>query len=131
MPTLRPGQNLVPRWRTRILPASTASPPYFLTPRRRPSESRPLREEPPDFLCAMVQISETIRLGLGSLRFCGRFLGWRLVSGGFLGGGDLHRRRLGGGFLSRRSGLGFRLGRFGQGFRRGFGLGRGGLLGGR
>ena len=26
----------------------------LLTPRRRPSESRPFRDEPPAFLCAMV-----------------------------------------------------------------------------
>src|SRR5208282_341590 len=36
MPTLRPAWNFVPRCRTRILPASTRSPPNFLTPRRRP-----------------------------------------------------------------------------------------------
>src|SRR6056297_3786398 len=36
-----------------MLPGITASPPYFLTPRRRPAESRPLREEPPAFLCAI------------------------------------------------------------------------------
>src|SRR3546814_9831721 len=27
------------------------SPPNFFTPRRRPAESRPLRDEPPAFLC--------------------------------------------------------------------------------
>src|SRR3954452_4699122 len=37
-----------------MLPASTRSSPNFLTPRRRPAESRPLREEPPAFLCAMT-----------------------------------------------------------------------------
>src|SRR5687767_4330533 len=37
-----------------MFPASTCSPPYFLTPRRRPAVSRPLREEPPAFLCAIV-----------------------------------------------------------------------------
>src|ERR1700734_3037322 len=37
-----------------IFPATTASPPDFFTPRRRPSVSRPLRDEPPAFLCAMV-----------------------------------------------------------------------------
>src|SRR6188768_4243628 len=36
-----------------MLPAITASPPNFLTPRRRPAVSRPLREEPPAFLCAI------------------------------------------------------------------------------
>src|SRR5665213_2902009 len=29
------------------------SPPNFFTPRRWPAESRPLREEPPAFLCAI------------------------------------------------------------------------------
>src|SRR5690606_26933513 len=37
-----------------MLPAVTASPPNFLTPRRRPAVSRPLRDEPPAFLCAMA-----------------------------------------------------------------------------
>src|SRR4051812_20632969 len=36
-----------------MLPGITASPPNFLTPRRRPAVSRPLREEPPAFLCAI------------------------------------------------------------------------------
>src|SRR3954469_1107147 len=36
-----------------MLPAMTASEPNFLTPRRWPAESRPLRDEPPAFLCAM------------------------------------------------------------------------------
>src|SRR5688572_20343602 len=55
MPTLAPGWNLVPRWRTRMLPARTSSAPNFLTPRRRPAVSRPLRDEPPAFLCAIAQ----------------------------------------------------------------------------
>src|SRR6516164_525819 len=36
-----------------MLPATTISPPNFLTPSRRPRLSRPLREEPPAFLCAI------------------------------------------------------------------------------
>src|SRR5574340_361453 len=44
----------VPRWRTMMPPARIASPPYTLTPRRFDSESRPLRELPPAFLCAML-----------------------------------------------------------------------------
>src|SRR6516164_126334 len=36
-----------------ILPGTTISPPNFFTPRRRPRLSRPLREEPPAFLCAI------------------------------------------------------------------------------
>src|SRR6202007_2055594 len=53
IPTCEPGWNLVPRWRTMILPGMTISPPNFLTPRRLPRLSRPLREEPPAFLCAI------------------------------------------------------------------------------
>src|SRR6185437_11189358 len=52
-PTLLPGFHLVPRWRRMMLPATTSWPPDFLMPRRRPSVSRPLRDEPPAFLCAM------------------------------------------------------------------------------
>src|SRR5262249_9762795 len=36
-----------------MLPARTACPPNFFTPRRLLSLSRPLRDEPPAFLCAM------------------------------------------------------------------------------
>src|SRR5687768_2922434 len=36
-----------------MLPAGTSSPPKVLTPRRFACESRPLRELPPAFLCAM------------------------------------------------------------------------------
>src|SRR5687767_3943328 len=121
MPTLAPGWNLVPRWRTRMLPASTYSPPNFFTPRRRPALSRPLREEPPAFLCAMAHLLLLLdrllcrsllgrRLGLGAAR------GLRLCGG--LGGGFLGRRlpgRLLGGlcrFLLRfGGGGGLRLGR--------------------
>src|SRR3984893_10503488 len=53
MPTSSPGRNLVPRWRTIIWPGTTISPPNFLTPSRRPRLSRPLRDEPPAFLCAI------------------------------------------------------------------------------
>src|SRR5713226_3096852 len=53
MPTRSPGWNLVPRWRTMMLPGTTISPPNFLTPSRRPALSRPLRDEPPAFLCAI------------------------------------------------------------------------------
>src|SRR6516164_1933395 len=53
MPTCVPGWNLVPRWRTMILPGITISPPNFLTPSRLPRLSRPLRDEPPAFLCAI------------------------------------------------------------------------------
>src|SRR5271169_4491858 len=36
-----------------MLPGTTISPPNFLTPSRRPRLSRPFREEPPAFLCAI------------------------------------------------------------------------------
>src|SRR5260370_39984191 len=36
-----------------MLPASTLSPPNFLTPNRFECESRPLRVLPPAFLCAI------------------------------------------------------------------------------
>src|SRR3990167_2948533 len=58
MPTLAPGYTLVPRWRMMMLPPTTSWPPNFFTPRRRPAESRPLREEPPAFLCAISDYSE-------------------------------------------------------------------------
>src|SRR5690606_1135991 len=51
---LAPGCHFVPRCRKMILPARTDSPPNFFTPRRLDSESRPLRDEPPAFLCAMI-----------------------------------------------------------------------------
>src|SRR5262245_54903269 len=53
MPTLGPGCHLVPRWRARMLPANTCWPPYLFIPSRRPAVSRPLRDEPPAFLCAI------------------------------------------------------------------------------
>src|SRR5271168_3460764 len=56
MPTCVPGWNLVPRCRTMMLPGTTISPPNFLTPSRRPALSRPLREEPPAFLCAILNL---------------------------------------------------------------------------
>src|SRR5437764_10367227 len=37
-----------------MLPARTLSLPNFFTPRRLLSLSRPLRDEPPAFLCAML-----------------------------------------------------------------------------
>src|SRR5882757_1327329 len=40
-----------------MLPASTFSPPNFLTPRRFECESRPLRVLPPAFLCAIERCS--------------------------------------------------------------------------
>src|SRR5437764_7723692 len=40
-----------------MLPARTDCPPNFFTPRRLLSLSRPLRDEPPAFLCAMTKYS--------------------------------------------------------------------------
>src|SRR5712672_3314487 len=39
-----------------MLPGTTISPPNFLTPSRRPALSRPLRDEPPAFLCAILNL---------------------------------------------------------------------------
>src|SRR6185369_1685730 len=77
MPTFTPGYTRVPRWRMMMLPPMTCWPPNFFTPRRFDSESRPLRDEPPAFLCAISNYSEILFSGRG-----GR--GFRL--GGLLGG---------------------------------------------
>src|SRR6478672_9280163 len=53
MPTPSPGRKRVLRWRTMISPPVTAWPAKTFTPRRLALESRPLREEPRPFLCAM------------------------------------------------------------------------------
>src|SRR5437773_5033323 len=52
-PTFLPGFHLVPRCRARMLPPSTASPPNFFRPNRCDCESRPLRDDPTPFLCAI------------------------------------------------------------------------------
>src|SRR3990170_1091471 len=54
MPTLAPGRTLVPRWRMRTLPAVTRSPANAFTPSRLLLLSRPLRDEPMPFLCAIA-----------------------------------------------------------------------------
>src|SRR4029453_2252535 len=88
VPTLGPACHLVPRWRAMMLPASTISPPADFKPSRRPAESRPFREDPPAFLCAIVVLEFSYSVhrfregiislllalcsGLGWL-FCGRF----------------------------------------------------------
>src|ERR1044072_5156655 len=53
VPTFLPATNLVPRWRTRMLPAVTNSPPKRFTPSLLLTLSRPLRTLPPPFLCAI------------------------------------------------------------------------------
>src|ERR1700687_857645 len=69
--TPRPGCTLVPTWRTRMLPGMTFCPPKTLMPRCCPGESRPLREEPCPFLCAMVVLDLSggdagdLQLGVG------------------------------------------------------------------
>src|SRR5689334_6735616 len=45
----------MPTWRTMMPPALICSPPYTFTPRNCALEPRPLRDEPPPFLCAMRQ----------------------------------------------------------------------------
>src|SRR5215510_10704456 len=52
-PTLLPGFHLVPRCRAMMLPPSTRSPPNFFNPNRCACESRPFRDEPTPFLCAI------------------------------------------------------------------------------
>src|SRR4051794_39201500 len=53
MPTPLPGLKRVPRWRTMISPPVTCWPAKTFTPRRLALESRPLRDEPRPFLCAI------------------------------------------------------------------------------
>src|SRR5438874_8487140 len=54
MPTLMPGWMRVPRWRMMIVPARTACPSERFTPSILGLLSRPLRELPTPFLCAMT-----------------------------------------------------------------------------
>src|SRR6266568_3611735 len=68
IPTLRPACHLVPRWRAIMLPASTSSPPNIFSPRRCPAESRPLREDPPAFLCAIIGLRNSLALYLERIR---------------------------------------------------------------
>src|SRR5215471_21871605 len=99
-----------------MLPASTGSPPNFFTPSRWPGESRPLREEPPDFLWAIGSSSASAlaaRRGLAHRRGAGNLLG-RLRGAGL--GDVLHTRALGPRLLRR--GLLARLGRLGGSLRR-------------
>src|SRR5262249_49326382 len=58
-----------------MLPGTTISPPYFLTPSRRPRLSRPLREEPPAFLCAIAHSIFSLRAFFVSWAFLGRHAG--------------------------------------------------------
>ena len=56
-PTFRPGFTRVPRCRTMIVPPGTSCPPKALNPSRCAFESRPFREVPCPFLCAIAQFS--------------------------------------------------------------------------
>src|SRR4051812_8809536 len=53
MPVPGPGLKRVPRWRTMISPPVTCWPAKTFTPSRLALESRPLRDEPRPFLCAI------------------------------------------------------------------------------
>src|ERR1700679_3158442 len=53
-PTFKPGFTRVPRCRTIIVPPGTSCPPKALKPNRWAFESRPFRDVPCPFLCAMV-----------------------------------------------------------------------------
>src|SRR3954454_11119189 len=74
-----------------MLPARTVSLPNFFTPRRLLSLSRPLRDEPPAFLCAM---SNYFAFGLflaaalaGAAFSVEAALAFDLAAGAFLGAG--------------------------------------------
>src|SRR5579863_3449951 len=52
-PTFKPGFTRVPRCLTMIVPPGTSCPPKALNPSRCEFESRPLRDVPCPFLCAI------------------------------------------------------------------------------
>src|SRR5216684_5912641 len=56
-PTFSPGLTRVPRCRTMIVPPGTICPPNALNPSRCAFESRPFRDVPCPFLCAIDQLS--------------------------------------------------------------------------
>ncbi len=56
-PTFSPGFTRVPRCRTMIVPPGTTCPPNALNPSRCAFESRPFREVPCPFLCAISQLT--------------------------------------------------------------------------
>ena len=61
-PTFSPGFMRVPRCRTMMEPPETSWPPNDFTPSRCALESRPLRELPKPFLCAISQIRFGLRV---------------------------------------------------------------------
>src|SRR6476659_6855532 len=91
-PTLSPGFTRVPRWRTMMVPPGTTCPPNALKPSRCALESRPFRDVPCPFLCAIESVLSS-RLAAARLYcpivelllFCWRLL--RRFLGGFLFGG--------------------------------------------
>src|SRR5215469_9193395 len=97
-PTLSPGFTRVPRCRTMIVPPGTTCPPNALNPSRCEFESRPFREVPCPFLCAMMSSLRRLvrRLSRGRLApvpydlfllggFLRRLLRCSLLRLGFLG----------------------------------------------
>src|SRR5205085_1559414 len=100
MPVPTPGRKRVPRWRTRIIPAVTSCPANFFAPRYLGLESRPFRDEPMPFLCAMSLFC----LFLRGRRLLRRSLLRRTLGLGLLG----RRLLLGGGLLADRLDLDLR-----------------------
>src|SRR5271169_3213993 len=70
-----------------MLPASTISPPAFFRPRLRPALSRPLREDPPAFLCAMRALSNSVTVYTDSVKESSHF--FLLFAAGFFAAGFL------------------------------------------
>src|SRR5437879_4795336 len=75
MPVPAPGRNFVPRWRTRIIPALTSWPAKIFAPSIFGFESRPLREDPSPFLCAIFHLLRRGLLRRSRLRLLRRRLG--------------------------------------------------------
>src|SRR3970282_1213617 len=93
-----------------IAPADTASPPNAFTPSRFDVESRPFRDEPPPFLCAMVRRGYQLlgcRHGIGIVLLLFVLLLGARTPGRELHLGDLqHRQQLTVSRLPRVPGLG-------------------------
>src|SRR5262245_46188713 len=83
MPAPGPGRKRVPRWRTRIIPALTVWPSKILTPSILGFESRPLREDPRPFLCA-IYVSSVFSVAV-AFGFAAA-LGFALAAGFFAAG---------------------------------------------
>src|SRR5215831_7100629 len=81
-PTFTPGFTRVPRWRTMMVPPGTSCPPNALNPRRCALESRPFRDVPCPFLCAIKPSPQSLFIR-GLLLLRGRFPG-RGLPGRFL-----------------------------------------------